>query len=268
MHDDSGPRLTHQTQLPSGSTVSRYDCLTSTSAFAKTQIDAGIPPTGPVWITADVQTGGVGRRGRAWHQAPGDFAGTLIINPDARLGALSVYSFIAALAVRDAIATHLDPRARASVKTKWPNDILIDRKKVAGLLLELHRHQGRDHLAIGIGINVVSHPSDTPYPATDLTAHGAPCDTQMLVAAIDEQFNLWCGYGLSHGFGIIRNAWLETAAGLGEAITVRLPDREVKGIFRTIDQNGALVLAVSKGAAERGEREIVIDTGDVFLSPT
>ena len=254
----SVPRISH---LASGSTLHHYDQLASTSLTARTMIESGTfaPGSPPIWIVADVQTDGTGRRGRAWLQRAGDFAGTLVLAPEPEVGTLSAYSFIAALGVRDAITGILGPDKAARVETKWPNDILVDGKKIAGLLLDLHKYDDRMIIAIGIGINIVSYPDDTPYPATALINHGVNPEVQDMARALDLHMRTWISHCTAHGFSIIRDGWLERAAGLGTLIKVRLSDRELSGTFISIDEHGALII-------ERDGSRETISTGDVFLS--
>ena len=146
---------------PAGYQLIRLEEIDSTNCEARRLAEAG--EAGPVWIMARSQTAGRGRRGRAWLSAPGNLAATLLIRPARQpCGQLS---FAAALAAAD-VAEHFAPTAPVTVK--WPNDVLAGDRKMAGILLE----STGDWLAVGVGINLVSHPETTEFPATSLAALG------------------------------------------------------------------------------------------------
>jgi len=232
-----------------------FETLDSTNLEAKRRIAAG--EAGPAWLLALLQNAGVGRRGRAWEQAAGDFAGTLYFYPDVRPENFGQISFVAALAAAAAIEA-LTPAAKLSFK--WPNDILLNGGKLAGILLEQVSHQRRRALIIGIGVNIVSKPTGFDYPAArllDLPDGAAPAP-DLLAAMIDARF--WTLFDLwrEEGFGPIRRAWLDRAMRLGEKIVVRLPREEISGVFGDIDENGALVLCNADGKR-------IISAGEVFF---
>ncbi|MEM1194174.1 MAG: biotin--[acetyl-CoA-carboxylase] ligase [Pseudomonadota bacterium] len=253
--------------LASGHVVQIYGRLASTSQTARQLVEnAPAAPTG-LWVMADQQTDGVGRRGRTWHQQHGDFAATLILPLPTRDEGNASHSFIAALSVREAIAAIFANTSSAqapgpTVQVKWPNDILVNGQKTAGLLLELILREGRAFLTLGIGINVVGHPADLPYPATHLGAHLGPDDpmpqTRAILKSIDTRLMAWRRQWQTSGFEPVRAAWLAAAAGLGKDITVRLPDRTVTGRFAGLDASGQLILGTAVGTE-------LINTGDVFF---
>lgn len=240
------------TRLSSGTDLQLFDTLDSTSLEAKRQIEAG--SDGPRWIVALTQTAGYGRRGRGWEQRTGDFAGTLFFKPEGMSENLGQVSFVVALALAAVLDT-IAPQEK--IRLKWPNDVLLNQKKCAGILLE---NLGA-HLAIGVGVNIVTAPKNMPYPTTRLMdfceTPPAPPD---FAAALDEHF--WRVYQnwRSLGFEPIRQQWLARAAGLQEEIVVRLPNEGVTGVFEGLDKNGALVLR-----SEAGKRTIA--AGEVFFAP-
>ncbi len=143
------------------------DSVGSTNSEALARARTG--ETGPLWITARTQTAGRGRRGRAWTSAPGNLYATLLLRDPSRAVLAPQLSFVAALAVYDAISEFVEGE-RPRIALKWPNDVFCDGAKVAGILIE---GEGNPlTVAIGIGINCVHHPDDTEYPATDLRARG------------------------------------------------------------------------------------------------
>ena len=215
----------------------------------------------PLWIIADRQTEGTGRRGRTWYHGSGNFAGTLlwpIASDDLKSPAL--FSFITGLAVADA---SIEAGAPAdALRLKWPNDVLLRRRKLAGILCELVT-EGEDRaVAIGIGVNLVSRPEGTDHDeATALCAVTGHFPTPRdFCHALDEAFRrYWAAYK-AEGFAPVRSAWLEKAGGLDETLTVRCQSSTQIGIFRGIDNDGALLLEVA-GTTER------VTAGDVFLGP-
>jgi BirA family transcriptional regulator, biotin operon repressor / biotin---[acetyl-CoA-carboxylase] ligase len=231
-----------------------HPLLASTNAEALRL--AALGERGPLWIVAERQTAGRGRRGRIWSSPAGNLHTTLLLSDPATAGARPQLSFVAALALVDAVAS-LVPSLAAQLAIKWPNDLLLSGRKVAGILLE----GVGDAVAVGIGVNCASHPSETEYPATDLATADAAVSSADLLAALSRtmvaRLALW---GRGAGFAAIRADWLAHATGLGGEIRVRLGARELSGRFEALDEAGALVLR------RVGGDMITIAAGDVFLA--
>lgn len=212
----------------------------------------------PLWILTDRQTAGTGRRGRTWHQGEGNFAGTLLwpISADA-LKIPSVFSFIAGLAVAETVAESGIVPDRLSLK--WPNDVLLDGRKLAGILSELSTAGEKQAILIGIGVNLWDVPTDAPEEAIALSksSGGAP-SARHFAERLDGHFRHFWSLFEAQGFSAIRQAWLSRAAGIGQPLTVRRHDTTQDGHFRGIDEDGALLLETEQGV----ER---ITAGDVFL---
>jgi BirA family biotin operon repressor/biotin-[acetyl-CoA-carboxylase] ligase len=238
------------TAWPEGYDLKAFDELDSTNEEARRIAAAG--QRGPCWITAARQTAGRGRRGRIWETDSGNLAATLLLHPARPQADWAQLSFAAAIATAD-MAAHF---ARdTSIAVKWPNDVLAGGRKLAGILLE----STGDGLAIGVGVNLQSHPADTEFPATSLAALGvAPPPARdaltLLAAGFARWYDIWC----ANGFAAIRDAWLARAAGIGGRIRARLPDRERIGVFGGIDADGALLLY-------DGARTHTIAAGEVFF---
>jgi BirA family biotin operon repressor/biotin-[acetyl-CoA-carboxylase] ligase len=231
-----------------------HELLGSTNAEALRLAQSG--ERGPLWVTAGRQTGGRGRRGRNWVSEPGNLHATLLLTDPAPAERWPQLSFAAALAAFDAVATTA-PVLAPRLAIKWPNDLLLGRAKVAGILVE--GQSGSAAVAIGIGVNCVSHPPHTDYPATDLA------DTRVSAAALFEALSVAMlarlrQWSRGEGFPLTRADWLARAAGLGEDITARLPGRELRGRFEALDPTGALLLRLPDG------RLATIAAGDVFPS--
>lgn len=225
------------TNWPQGYGLVRHAELDSTNSEARRLAEAG--EGGPIWIIAEKQTAGRGRRGRSWETLSGNLAATLLVRPKVSREAVGQLSFAAALAVAD-VAAHFAPAAAITVK--WPNDVLADGRKLAGILLESGTDSTGGWLAVGIGINLAAAPEGTEFPATALAEFaGAPSPDNAL-ALLAVRFAHWYDAWMSGGFETLRAAWLARAGGLGLPIRARLPHETRHGVFEGIDSTGALLL--------------------------
>jgi BirA family biotin operon repressor/biotin-[acetyl-CoA-carboxylase] ligase len=207
-------------------------------------------------ITAARQTAGRGRRGRSWTSPSGNLYSSILLRPQCRAAKAAQLGFVAALGVADAIG-ELAPVV--GLRYKWPNDLLANGKKVSGILLETEMVSGDqpDFVILGIGINLVSSPRDTPYPATSLAEEGAPRITPArMIAALIRHFAGWLTIWQQDGFAPIREAWLGRAAGLGEPIQVRLERDTLHGRFVDLDNDGALLLDMPSGSRRVAAGEV------------
>lgn len=230
--------------LGSGAGIEIFEELDSTSLEAKRRAERGAVQ--PLWILALRQRAGYGRRGAAWTQNEGDVAATLLFPPEASGEKLPQLSFVAALAVFDSIRRY-SPKAKVSVK--WPNDILVDGKKIAGLLLELVSPPTSPLIvALGVGVNIVTAPEIADYPTAKLIDYcvppPSPCE---FVKTLDEAFAAWRDCWQTCGFSEIRSEWLSRAARLGERISVNLPGGTMEGVFEDLDLEGNLILSSAEG---------------------
>ncbi|MCW4114531.1 biotin--[acetyl-CoA-carboxylase] ligase [Aurantimonas sp. MSK8Z-1] len=234
------------------------EAVGSTNTVAFEAARSGDP--GPLWVTADRQTAGRGRRGRAWVSEAGNLYASLLLIEPAPLEHLQNLPLVAALGVRDGLAS-LPARPRPDIRIKWPNDILIGGRKAVGILTETERlPDGRRAVVIGCGVNVAYVPGETPYPVTGLAAEGLPADLDLvfeaLAGGVETALDLW---DRGQNFAAVRRDWLAHASGLGEACTINLPDRSLKGRFVALDEAGRLLLD-EEGGARRA-----ISAGELFL---
>ena len=229
---------------PTGYALLEFDEIDSTNEEARRR--AASDETRPLWIIAKRQSAGRGRRSREWQSTPGNLFATLLLRPEKPAAECAQLSFLAALAVSDMLAGFAP---RAALALKWPNDVLAEGRKIAGILLESESRAGATAwLAIGIGVNLTSFPEDTEFPAISLAALGgippAPKDALLhLAAAFAKWYEVW----RTAGFAPIREAWLARASGLGSRIRVRLASEEMTGVFQGIDDIGALLVGVNGG---------------------
>lgn len=199
-------------------------------------------------VIADKQTQGKGRNGRTWISDNGNLFMSVVLPIPQEL---SCYSLLAGLSVAQALpflSTHI----------KWPNDILIDGKKVAGILLELTE----DTLIIGIGVNILSKPKEKVlYPVTSLSEWGLTMPAFDFAKKILQNIKNNIQLLEKRGFSYLRQEWLDYASGVGDMITVNLPTQRIDGVFIGIDEAGALILKEQDGQTQ------TITAGDVFFTP-
>lgn len=214
-------------------------------------------PDGTV-VTAEAQTRGRGRRAARFLSPPGNLYLSAVLRPPCAPAAACQLGFAAGLAVAETVAERLPGSA---VAVKWPNDVRVGGAKIAGVLLESEIEADRLLWAIvGIGINVASHPSGLPYPATSLAAEGATdVDPNGLARPLVERLLRWRDRWLAEGFGPVRQAWLARAHGLGAAVRVNLERETIEGRFEGLDPDGALLLALPRGGSRR------VTAGEVFF---
>lgn len=216
------------------------------------------------WILAYRQTAARGRRGRAWIATEGNFFATLLLRPLQAPDLIAQRSFVAALALYDALVM-VTGRAEC-FSLKWPNDVLLNGGKVAGILLESVGVAGGSvgHIAIGIGVNLGTAPEGSDVepralrPVSLLSETGAQVRPEEFLDVLAPLFADWESQLVSYGFAPIRNAWIARAARLGEVISARTVREEWVGTFETVDNAGNLVLKTSKGP-------VVIPAADVFF---
>ncbi|WP_422076204.1 biotin--[acetyl-CoA-carboxylase] ligase [Vannielia sp.] len=209
---------------------------------------------GPTWVLALRQTGGHGRRGRPWANPRGAFTATLALPRPGTAQQAAQRSFVAALALFDAFVSVTGRPEGLSLK--WPNDVLLNGGKVAGILLESlgPRPDGQlDGLLVGIGVNLIEPPDTGEVepgalrPVALAQEGGVTVTPEEFLDALAPAFARHEAAFAAHGFAPIRRAWLDRAARLGEVITARLPGEEITGTFKTIDDLGYLQLQTKSG---------------------
>lgn len=243
--------------LPPGYALIALDEAGSTNDEAKARAADGAPDGTVVW--ARVQRAGRGRRGRSWISPPGNLYVSAVLRPACEARSVAQLSFVAALAVLDLVDGLLPGRARC----KWPNDVLVDGGKVAGVLLESALGPGGrvDWVVLGVGVNLASHPGiDGPVPSASFAEAGGPTlapedALRSMLAALARRRQEW----ETLGFAAVRSAWLARAHGLGGPVTISNGERRLTGVFDGLDEEGALVLA------QPGDEPISITAGDVIF---
>lgn len=243
------------TDWPAGYARHVFDSLDSTLSEAARMI-----PTlaGPAWLLALEQTAARGRRGRSWATPRGNFAGTLVMRRREAPGVAALRSFVTSLALyRSFVAVTGQADAFA---LKWPNDVLLNGGKVAGILLE----SIGDHLVIGIGVNLAHAPGRDEVearalkPVSLLGALDVDVAPEVFLDVLAAEYAEAEDQFTTQGFAPIRRAWLSHAARLGEVITARTMRDETTGTFEDVDENGNLILRTAAG-------RIAITAADVFF---
>ena len=217
----------------------------------------------PTWVLALRQTAGRGRRGRDWRDPPGNFAATLALRPKGGPAEAALYSFVAALALYEALEGVTGGSARLAIK--WPNDVLLNGGKVAGILLESHgAGQGLARLLVGFGVNLTAAPDPGTLepgavaPVAVLPEVDVAITPEDFLSPLAAAFARWQAQYETYGFGPVRTAWLARAARLGERITARTGSDTRSGIFEGIDESGALLLQTPEG-------RVSIAAADIFF---
>ena len=219
--------------------------------------------SGPTWIITHEQFAGRGRRGREWVMPAGNFAGTLFLRPRGDAVAAAQLSFVAALALYDALGAVAGPAARLAIK--WPNDVLLNGGKVAGILLEsIGSGTEVTAMAVGIGVNLAAAPDTgavepgavAPVSVKGETGFDVPAELFLDILA--PAFARWLAQFDTLGFAPIRSAWLARAARLGQPIVARTGRSQTQGVFEGIDERGALILKTPAGRS-------ILPAADVFF---
>lgn len=209
------------------------------------------------WVVAATQRAGRGRHGRVWASPPGNLYVSLLLVSPCKPADSPKLGFVAGLALIEALhAVGLN-----AARLKWPNDAVVDGSKLAGLLLEGRLMQnGKQAIAIGIGVNVASSPMLADNKATSLSEHGIKHDRREVFRRLSNRFAHWFEvFNAGAGFANVRQAWLTHALPLGTALTVKLSKGPRAGTFAGVDGDGRLLLSTAGGIES-------VEAGDVFLT--
>lgn len=202
---------------------------------ARSLASSGVPE-GAV-VQAMTQTAGRGRFGNQWSTPTGNLAMTILLRPSRPHGECAQVSFVSAVALAQAC----DEFGIAGLQLKWPNDALIEGKKLSGILLEAEAARAGDSpafLLVGIGVNIMH----APEGCVSLRMQNPTIDPILFREALLTRFGQWYDLWQAEGFAPVRAAWVDRAYGLGKPITARLANDKKTGVFVDIDKNGALVM--------------------------
>lgn len=219
-----------------------HEVLESTSSLVKQRAEAG--EAEGLAIQALRQSAGRGRQGRGWESPAGNLYLSVLLRPDVPVREAPQWSFVAAVALAETLHVLL-PEA-AEIKLKWPNDLMLQGAKAAGILVETGVSAGNalDWICIGIGVNINSKP-ELPDRATVCLAEflSAPPAPGALAQSLLESLADWHGVRLHQGFAPIRAAWLKHAPAIGTPVSVKRDGTLLEGAFAGLSPEGGLLLA-------------------------
>lgn len=238
--------MTYTPKLPPAFNLIELPSVGSTNDHAKQLARSGYPAFTAVW--AHEQTAGKGRQGNRWTSVPGNLYLSILLRHAATAAQNGQLSFLAAVALADTVKEFMTKPGMIALK--WPNDLLLNGKKAAGILLEAEE----DWVVMGIGVNVVGAPDG----AASLGDFGAETESgqvlEKLIIRVKDLYDLW----VKSGFAPIREQWLHYAHNIGMTIQVRMPNETFSGKFLGIDDAGALEVEMPDGAMR------AICSGEVF----
>ena len=238
-----------------------YDVLDSTNSEAKRLAGGGASHGAVIW--ARRQTAGRGRLGREWVSADGNLFVSVLLSPSQPLAQCTQLSFVAALAVADTIEGIVPEPTQ--VRCKWPNDVLVSGKKIAGILLESFTTKQivseQQWVAVGVGINVDSAPEHVLFPATCLRNAGVELiSAKIVLSRFVHHFIARYDQWVDAGFAPLRKAWQAKAYQINQPIEVIVGEDRLSGTFAGIDDEGQLLLHDKKKQTQ------AILAGDVFYA--
>jgi BirA family biotin operon repressor/biotin-[acetyl-CoA-carboxylase] ligase len=222
----------------------------STNDHAKQLARKGAASGTVVW--AHEQTAGRGRQGNVWVSSPGNLFMSMIVRPQIGGEHLGQLSFLSAVALANVLEKIIPPAAQ--INLKWPNDLLINQKKAAGILIETENKM--PWAVVGVGVNI----SSAPPGAICLYDIGVKtCGAGDILQLLAEEMQMLVKTWEKQGFASIRGAWLERAYKRGKEITARLPQETLTGVFKGIDPAGALQLQMTDGTVKTiNSAEVII----------
>ena len=247
---------------PSGIGFLEYSVLDSTNAEGKRIAFKNDEET---WILAHRQIDGRGSRGRIWLTGDGNFTASFVTYPSGTIKQFTHRTFTTSLALFDCLVYAGVPPGRLTLK--WPNDILLDNKKISGILLETIPDplSKRVALIIGIGINLISYPELSKgqaksHPPTCLKAvlyDNTPSAFTMLTY-LANSLQYWENKYKSYGFLYVKDAWLALTYSLGSKVEIHIRGKKKKGHFQGINNSGSFILKENNSISE-------LSIGDVFF---
>jgi BirA family biotin operon repressor/biotin-[acetyl-CoA-carboxylase] ligase len=234
-----------------GQQIHFHDALPSTNVTAF-QLAADGAEHGEVVIT-EQQTAGKGRRGRAWVSPSGvNLYFSAILRPELPPQRASELTLVAAVALAETLREE-----DADARIKWPNDVQIDGRKVAGILTELSADPDQVHFVVlGVGVNLNAGPEDFPPELADTATSlsqvlGRRVNRALFTSSLWGRLEEWLDLHHEVGFEPVRKRWMELSSTLGQEVRVRTDRAELRGVAEDIDAAGALRVRTPEGRLER-----------------
>jgi BirA family transcriptional regulator, biotin operon repressor / biotin---[acetyl-CoA-carboxylase] ligase len=209
-------------------------------------------------ISSDSQTAGRGREDRVWHSPKGNLYASITIPETGKLDTMSQITFVASLSIAKTLEEIFKSyNMQKKVELKWPNDVLVEGKKICGILLVATELK---HIIVGVGVNIKSHPQIENYKTTSLASEGVIfIDKNNFLEKFTSEFLKNYKIWLSNGLTEIRKEWLARALNIGKQISVKTRFNNISGKFITMNEEGAIVIEVSNG------ENYILNTGEVFF---
>ena len=244
-------------ELDYGYKIIEYEELASTMITLKELAIAGCDINTAVW--AKKQNSGRGRHGREWSSPKGNLYVSFLRKPENK-SSKNIFApvFIVALAIAYSIKDVSGNKVVPSIK--WPNDVLINKAKVAGILIEnISLSSNINILNIGCGINIVSNPDNTLYPATNLNNEDVQTSSKEMIKIFFKNLKLLEKLYIREGIKEIYKMWGELGHKIGDPISVKIGEDKIFGDFNGLNNEGGLLIIDKEG------KEQVILAGDIFL---
>ena len=219
-----------------------HEVLESTSSLVKQRAEAG--EAEGLAIQALRQSAGRGRQGRGWESPAGNLYISVLLRPAVPLRDAPQWSFVAAVALAETLNGLLPEASKLSLK--WPNDLLLQSAKAAGILVEtgIAPSHALDWICIGIGVNIMSKPNLPDRPTACLAEYSAaPPAPEALAQSLLVSLAHWHDFRLQQGFAPIREAWLRHAPAMGAPISLKRDGALLEGAFAGLSPEGGLLLA-------------------------
>ncbi len=238
--------------------VALFDEIDSTLLEARRRAERG--DSSPVWLIARRQTAGRGRRGRTWLSFDGNLLATLLFTTTRPPAEIALLGFVTGVAIAETFDTYVGV---GRVTLKWPNDVLIDGAKAAGILIDSGSvAKAGTWVALAFGANVAAAPAAIDQPTTSLRQtlppDAAVPDAMTFFSVLRPRLEHWATRLATEGFAPVRAAWLQRAHGLGRSVRVRQGETDIEGVIASVSARGELELDTSTGRR-------LIAAGDVFF---
>lgn len=199
-------------------------------------------------VLADQQMAGRGRMQRNWISPKGNLYFSLVMQPKVPVSKVAQLSFVAITALRLAVEEVSKGKNHLHIQNKWPNDLLINGKKVAGLLLESQNNGSEcEFVVVGIGVNIASNPDNTIFPAANLKDYDIEISPLDLLYKFLDKFDNLYQHWLDFGFAGVRKLWITGCYKYKEKITLKDGDAQIEGVLEDLEDDGRVVLLTQSG---------------------
>lgn len=254
--------------LSSGAALHHGRETESTNSDALTYAQSG--GVLPAWFLTDEQTAGRGRAGKGWASRPGNVLVSYVFSTHCDVAHAPQLAFVSGLAVYDTVTACLKRLGAKDtpIQLKWPNDVLVDGDKIAGLLVETSRMSVDTPLTvvIGIGLNIAATPAGLDKPATslhDLVDSNVQLPNSLeVLQQLDLDLSAWLmRWRDGTGWRDVRTNWIAKNGLFGRRVTVQSGDTQRYGVMKGLDETGALLVETKPNEIEH------VTFGDITLTP-